>query len=88
MASFEGERRPSDAPLVEYGEQWVVEEEKYPSYDPQTWYPAHPGEILNDRYQLAAKVYVQMFCFFFFCWFGLNFQKCDMPWPNTYILRT
>ena len=33
-----------------------LEEEKTPYYDPNRFYPARLGEILNDRYQLATKL--------------------------------
>lgn len=33
-----------------------IEEEKTPYYDPQSFYPIYLGEILDGRYQIAAKL--------------------------------
>lgn len=34
----------------------LVEEENSPYYDPQSFYPARIGDVLNNRYQLATKL--------------------------------
>jgi serine/threonine-protein kinase SRPK3 len=34
----------------------LVEEEKTPYYDPNRFYPARLGEVLNGRYQIATKL--------------------------------
>ncbi|PYI03624.1 kinase-like protein [Aspergillus sclerotiicarbonarius CBS 121057] len=34
----------------------AIEEERTPYYDPARFYPAHLGEVLKDRYQLATKL--------------------------------
>ncbi|KGO67759.1 hypothetical protein PITC_000970 [Penicillium italicum] len=34
----------------------VVDEERCPSYNPQDYYTARPGETLGDNYQLLAKI--------------------------------
>lgn len=33
-----------------------IEEERTPYYDPKRFYPAHLGEILNDRYRIATTL--------------------------------
>ena len=33
-----------------------VEEEKTPDYHPSRFYPTSPGEVLNNRYQIATKL--------------------------------
>ncbi|KAL4803101.1 kinase-like domain-containing protein [Aspergillus unguis] len=32
-----------------------IDEEKCPGYNPRSYYPAKPGEVLNDKYQLLVK---------------------------------
>lgn len=32
-----------------------VDEENAPHYDPEAFYPANPGDVLNDRFELLAK---------------------------------
>jgi len=34
----------------------LVDEEISPVYDPKYFYPAKPGEVLADRYQILIKV--------------------------------
>ena len=34
----------------------LVEEERVPGYRPEFYYPANPGEVLNDRYKILTKV--------------------------------
>lgn len=34
----------------------TIEEEHTPYYDPTRFYPAHLGDVLNERYQLATKL--------------------------------
>ena len=34
----------------------LVDEEILPVYDPKDFYPAKPGEVLADRYQILVKV--------------------------------
>ena len=34
----------------------LVEEERVPGYQPEFYYPAKPGEVLNDRYKILTKV--------------------------------
>ena len=38
---------PTDAP---------IEEERIPGYDPRRFLPVNPGDILNKRYRIVAKV--------------------------------
>ena len=33
-----------------------IEEELIPDYNPKTFYPVNPGDILDDRYRVVAKV--------------------------------
>lgn len=33
-----------------------IDEEKHPSYGSKSFYPAKPGEVLADRYQILVKV--------------------------------
>lgn len=33
-----------------------IEEERTPYYEPKRFYPAHLGEVLNGRYQIATKL--------------------------------
>lgn len=33
-----------------------VDEERFPGYKPEHYYPANPGDILENRYQLSAKI--------------------------------
>lgn len=34
----------------------LIDEEISPRYDPKYFYPAKPGEVLTDRYQILVKV--------------------------------
>jgi hypothetical protein len=34
----------------------LVDEENVPGYRPQYFYPANPGDVLNRRYELKAKI--------------------------------
>lgn len=34
----------------------LVEEETLPKYNPDHWYPARLGEVLNHRYELVVKL--------------------------------
>jgi len=34
----------------------LVEEERVPGYRPEFYYPANPGEVLNNRYKILTKV--------------------------------
>ena len=34
----------------------LVEEEQVPGYRPEFYYPANPGEVLNNRYKILTKV--------------------------------
>ena len=34
----------------------LVDEERVPYYKPEHFYPANPGDILDKRYELKAKV--------------------------------
>ena len=34
----------------------LVEEERVPGYRSEFYYPANPGEVLNDRYKILTKV--------------------------------
>ncbi|OTA65860.1 putative serine/threonine-protein kinase [Hypoxylon sp. EC38] len=34
----------------------LVDEERIPGYRPEHYYPAHPGDVLDNRYQLNAKL--------------------------------
>ncbi|KAJ5348897.1 uncharacterized protein N7506_002150 [Penicillium brevicompactum] len=36
--------------------QRIVDEERSPRYNPEAYYPAKPGEILADKYQLLSKI--------------------------------
>lgn len=36
--------------------QRIVDEERSPRYNPEAYYPAKPGEILADKYQLMSKI--------------------------------
>lgn len=45
---------PAVAPQLDIKES--IEEEKTPYYSPAKFYPAHIGEVLNDRYQLVTKL--------------------------------
>jgi len=38
---------PADAP---------IEEERIPGYDPKRFLPVNPGDLLNNRYKIVAKV--------------------------------
>lgn len=42
------------APVI--SESKPLEEEKSPYYDPERFYPARLGEVLNNRYQIATKL--------------------------------
>ena len=33
-----------------------IDEEQYPDYDPDEYYAAYPGEVLDNRFQLIAKL--------------------------------
>lgn len=33
-----------------------IDEENVPGYQPEVFYPANPGDVLNGRYELLAKV--------------------------------
>ena len=33
-----------------------VDEENVPGYRPEYFYPANPGDVLNGRYELKAKI--------------------------------
>ncbi|OJJ76612.1 hypothetical protein ASPBRDRAFT_39107, partial [Aspergillus brasiliensis CBS 101740] len=45
---------PAVAPQL--GIEEPIEEEKTPYYSPVNFYPAHLGEVLNDRYQLVTNL--------------------------------
>jgi serine/threonine-protein kinase SRPK3 len=45
---------PAPAKLIDHPEP--LEEEKTPYYNPNRFYPARLGEVLQDRYQLATKL--------------------------------
>jgi hypothetical protein len=34
----------------------LVEEERVPGYRPEFYYPANPGEVLNNRYKILTKI--------------------------------
>lgn len=34
----------------------LVDEERVPGYSPKNYYPAKPGEVLGDHYQLLVKI--------------------------------
>ncbi|KAI0403311.1 putative serine/threonine-protein kinase [Xylaria palmicola] len=34
----------------------LIDEEKVPGYKPEHFYPANPGDVLNNRYKLKAKI--------------------------------
>lgn len=34
----------------------LVDEEAVPGYDRRPFYPAHPGQVVDDRYELKAKI--------------------------------
>lgn len=37
-------------------QQEPVDEERYPGYNPASFYPANPGEVLAERFQLLVKI--------------------------------
>ncbi|CAG7922237.1 unnamed protein product [Penicillium olsonii] len=45
---------PSPTPTI--SNQIRIEEEKCPGYSPKSYYPAKPGEILAETFQLVAKI--------------------------------
>jgi hypothetical protein len=34
----------------------AVDEENVPRYNPEAFYPANPGDVLNGRFKLLAKL--------------------------------
>jgi len=34
----------------------LIDEERGPGYRSELYYPANPGDVLNDRYQLLTKI--------------------------------
>jgi hypothetical protein len=34
----------------------LVEEERVPGYRPEFFYPANPGQVLNNRYKILTKI--------------------------------
>ena len=34
----------------------LVEEERVPDYRPEFYYPANPGQVLNNRYKILTKI--------------------------------
>ena len=51
--------RRKDAPSVEptiLPSDVPIEEELAPGYDPQDFFPANPGDVFNDRYEMIAKL--------------------------------
>ncbi|KAI2706405.1 hypothetical protein DTO012A7_5177 [Penicillium roqueforti] len=47
---------PPTGPTFAIPSHEVVDEERCPNYIPQHYYPARPGEILGNNYQLLAKI--------------------------------
>ncbi|POR31911.1 Uncharacterized protein TPAR_07878 [Tolypocladium paradoxum] len=47
---------PMPAPFPSLDPSQPIEEENTPYYDPKRFYPAHLGQVLNDRYQLVNKL--------------------------------
>ncbi|CAG7948358.1 unnamed protein product [Penicillium salamii] len=44
------------SPAATIPSQSLLDEEKCPRYSPKSWYPAKPGEILAEKYQLMTKI--------------------------------
>jgi serine/threonine protein kinase len=34
----------------------LIEEERIPGYNPKNFYPVNPGDLLNNRYRIVAKL--------------------------------
>lgn len=34
----------------------LIEEERVPGYRPEFYYPADPGQVLNNRYKILTKI--------------------------------
>ena len=47
---------PSPVVAPQLDPDQLVEEEKTPYYHSSYFYPAHLGQILNERYQIATKL--------------------------------